>query len=80
MFSSVETTVVCSVVVPTRVIATGVSARPASIRAPAISAMVPDGGEQHQRAVVGVPAPVDLVAAGDDGDLAVSLVVSGMPA
>ena len=59
--SRVEVTVVCSVVVPTRVIATGVSGeRPAATSAAAISPIEPTAREQHQGAVVGVPRPVDL--------------------
>ena len=78
--SSVDVTVACSVVVPTRVIATGVSgARRGHQRGGDVTDLA-DGREQHQRASVGVLGPVDLVAAGHHGDLAVVLRVSGIPA
>ena len=69
-------------VVPTRVIATGVSAsRPAATSAAAIVADRADGGEQHQGAVVGVLRPVDLGSPQvTTATSRWSLVVSGMPA
>ena len=74
MCSSVEVTVACSVVVPTRVIATGVcgGAAGGDQRLGDVADHA-DRREQHQRAAVGVLRPVDLLAAGDDGDLAVVL-------
>ena len=75
-------TVLCSVVVPTRVIATGVSAgRPASTSAAAMSPIEPTARQQHQGPVVGVPRPVDF----EPPQVTTvtsrwSLVVSGMPA
>ena len=82
MPARVEVTVSCSVVVPTRVIATGVcGARPAATSALAMSPTMFDAGEQHQRAVVGVRRPVDLARAQvTTATSRWSLVVSGMPA
>ena len=64
MRASVETTVSCSVVVPTRVIATGVSGAAAGRdqRGGDVGDRA-DRGEQHQGAVVGVLRPVDLRSA-----------------
>ena len=82
MSASVDTTVVCSVVVPTRVIATGVpGSRPASTSASATSPMVPQA--PRSTSVLSSAYHAQSILASEQEMTATSrscFVVSGIPA